>query len=383
MITKSFLPASLVFGIALPLLGGGTTDLAALSDPASLLTHPFWSSGTVVRESVLFVKQDGGATATAKLFFVPDEILAVHSATGERIFKTGVDFVWKRGSRELALTPASGIPSQTLADMFPKDAPNNVPMMPKRAPEGLGPYMKWAEGHVFHDLQVEVTYRHKDKWPAPVPASGVSLLPRTLALLKAKKALKLVVLGDSISAGYNASGMTQVAPGTPPYPTLVASGLERVFGSPVTLANLSVGGMGVVWGVKRAPAVAEEKPDLVVIAFGMNDTSMPCTEWAGEIEKLVAAVRQGAPEAEFILVSPMCGNPQWEKMRDEAFLDFRSTLGALKGPGIAVADVTSVWLELAKRKPYWDYTGNGLNHPNDFGHRLYAQVILALFAKPK
>ena len=262
MITKSFLPASLVFGIALPLLGGGTTDLAALSDPASLLTHPFWSSGTVVRESVLFVKQDGGATATAKLFFVPDEILAVHSATGERIFKTGVDFVWKRGSRELALTPASGIPSQTLADM-------------------------------------------------------------------------------------------------------------------------SVGGMGVVWGVKRAPAVAEEKPDLVVIAFGMNDTSMPCTEWAGEIEKLVAAVRQGAPEAEFILVSPMCGNPQWEKMRDEAFLDFRSTLGALKGPGIAVADVTSVWLELAKRKPYWDYTGNGVNHPNDFGHRLYAQVILALFAKPK
>ena len=48
-----------------------------------------------------------------------------------------------------------------------------------------------------------------------------------------------------------------------------------------------------------------------------------------------------------------------------------------------MADVTSVWLELAKRKPYWDYTGNGLNHPNDFGHRLYAQVILALFAPAK
>ncbi|MBX7074950.1 MAG: hypothetical protein K1X71_17550 [Pirellulales bacterium] len=25
-----------------------------------------------------------------------------------------------------------------------------------------------------------------------------------------------------------------------------------------------------------------------------------------------------------------------------------------------------------------DLTGNGLNHPNDFGHRLYAQTILAL-----
>ena len=129
----------------------------------------------------------------------------------------------------------------------------------------------------------------------------------------------------------------------------------------------------------RAPKAAEEaKPEAGCVQLDELHTAE-----VGQIEKLVAAVRQGAPEAEFILVSPMCGNPQWEKMRDEAFLDFRSTLGALKGPGIAVADVTSVWLELAKRKPYWDYTGNGLNHPNDFGHRLYAQVILALFAPAK
>ena len=380
---KASLPVSLVLSLTLPLLGGGTTDSASLSSPARLLTHPFWSSDTVVRESLLFVKPSESSLATAKLFFVPDEIVAVHSATGEQVFQPKIDFTWKPGSRELTLTAHSAIPSQTLADLYPKDAPNNVPMMPKKAPPGLGPYMKWAEGHVFHDLQVEVTYRHKDKWPTPIPASGAGQLSRTRALLKAKKPIKMVVLGDSISAGYNASAMTQVKPGTPPYPELVAAGLESVFGSTVTLVNLSVGGMGVGWGVQRAPAVVEEKPDLVVIAFGMNDTTMARAEWAEAVKKLVDTVRQGAPEAEFILVSPMCGNPQWEKMRDEAFLEFRASLGALKGPGIAVADVTSIWLELAKRKPYWDYTGNGLNHPNDFGHRLYAQVILALFAPTK
>jgi hypothetical protein len=26
----------------------------------------------------------------------------------------------------------------------------------------------------------------------------------------------------------------------------------------------------------------------------------------------------------------------------------------------------------------FDLTGNGLNHPNDFGHRLYAQGVLEL-----
>ena len=44
--------------------------------------------------------------------------------------------------------------------------------------------------------------------------------------------------------------------------------------------------------------------------------------------------------------------------------------------------MTSVWGEMFKRKSFHDLTGNGINHPNDFGHRLYAQVILALLVKP-
>ncbi|MEC8800536.1 MAG: hypothetical protein VXX55_07230 [Planctomycetota bacterium] len=28
----------------------------------------------------------------------------------------------------------------------------------------------------------------------------------------------------------------------------------------------------------------------------------------------------------------------------------------------------------AQAKKTWDLTGNGVNHPNDFGHRVYAQV---------
>jgi hypothetical protein len=27
-------------------------------------------------------------------------------------------------------------------------------------------------------------------------------------------------------------------------------------------------------------------------------------------------------------------------------------------------------------------TGNGVNHPNDFGHRIYAQVLSALLIEP-
>ena len=38
--------------------------------------------------------------------------------------------------------------------------------------------------------------------------------------------------------------------------------------------------------------------------------------------------------------------------------------------------MTSLWRDLLKTKKFLDLTGNGVNHPNDFGQRLYAQVIL-------
>jgi hypothetical protein len=50
--------------------------------------------------------------------------------------------------------------------------------------------------------------------------------------------------------------------------------------------------------------------------------------------------------------------------------------------GAALADLTSLWADLLDRKSVHDLTGNGINHPNDFGHRLYAQTILGLLVEP-
>jgi hypothetical protein len=45
---------------------------------------------------------------------------------------------------------------------------------------------------------------------------------------------------------------------------------------------------------------------------------------------------------------------------------------------VALVDMTAVWEEQLQAKEMFDLTGNGLNHPNDFGHRLYAQGVLEL-----
>jgi lysophospholipase L1-like esterase len=166
----------------------------------------------------------------------------------------------------------------------------------------------------------------------------------------------------------------------PGYPDLVARGLEARFGSKVTAKNLSVGGMDSVWGLKQVPAVLAEAPDLVILAFGMNDASgqRKPVEFSGIIKQTVDQIHAGRPECDVILVSPMTANPEWSHSAPELYPAYAKVLGALAAPGCAMADVTSVWTAVLEKKPYLCLSGNGLNHPNDFGHRLYADVILTV-----
>jgi hypothetical protein len=45
--------------------------------------------------------------------------------------------------------------------------------------------------------------------------------------------------------------------------------------------------------------------------------------------------------------------------------------------------MTSAWDMMMSKKNYLDVTGNGLNHPNDFGHRILAEVVLSAILGPK
>ena len=81
-------------------------------------------------------------------------------------------------------------------------------------------------------------------------------------------------------------------------------------------------------------------------------------------------------EIEIILVAPMLGNAEWVHAPREMFPKYRDALAELTGPGVALADLTAIWETLLKSKHDLDLIGNGLNHPCDFGHRVYAQVLL-------
>lgn len=331
-------------------------------------------------ESLLFVAPALDAAATCALLVPPRGVVQLTSTTGETVYEDEVDYVLDRASGVLTRLVASRIPFTTAEELHPRQDPDGSGFMHLR--DDASTFLLTGDSGFFHARQVAATYTFDPTtWTGWTPSSMDGSLPRTREHLRRGDALSICVLGDSISEGYTASGFIGLPPFQPPYAVLVATALERMYGAPVTLRNCAVAGSTSDDGVNMAEAVALERPDLVIVAFGMNDAGYADADYyAANIRAIVATLRALAPEAECVLVSSMLPNPEWHYPRMESFAGYRAALARLCETGVALADVTRLWHDLMRRKSPYDLTGNGINHPNDFGHRLYADVILSLLA---
>ena len=342
----------------------------------SELLQPFWANGVVEGESVLFIKDETTGQASAKVLFPIREVIQVHNSAGDVAYESGKDYQIGADRREIILPAGSRIASYTAADL--------------RRPARSQPYeLTHRDGHgeimfgaklEYAAMQTCISYRHAaGDWKKPVAKFDPKTFPLSARRLTKREPLSIVTLGDSISAGANASGGYDMAPYQPAYPELVRLGLAKHFGCEVTMKNLSVGGKDTAWGLTQVDAVVAEKPQLVILAFGMNDSAgRSAADYKSLTQQTIEAIRKQIPDCEFILVASMLGNRDWIRLKHEVFPEYRDALESLCGPGIGLADLTTIWSGFLELKHDWDQTGNGVNHPNDFGHRVYAQTILAL-----
>lgn len=351
--------------------------------------QPFWKASRL-RESLFFIQADSKTRPQASLLFLPKKIVRVQSATRDVDYEEGRDYQVRPdiGTFDVKATfdlpDGSRIPFKTIDDLYPLMT-SDVPKIPRQAGDkSRGIFFDNADG--YHKLQVEVTYDlEPGGWPGPTPQFEGDQLPHLMGKLRAKEAVKVVLCGDSISEGYNASRFSKAPPGQPAYGELVALGLQKHYGSEVLFANHAVGGWNTSAGLKDVieTRIGEQRPDLVIIAFGMNDVfAKDAAAYQKNTQGMIDSIRAASPEAEFILVATMLGNAEWG-MPMEQFSKYRDALKELCGPGIVLSDLTAIWRELLRHKSFYDLTGNGVNHPNDFGHAIYAQAITALLASPR
>lgn len=354
----------------------GFSSILTAAEPA-----PVWSSREIEGDPLFFIRAENEPAAKAALLFVPEKTPELRSATREVVYEIGRDFTWSPGSRTLVLTPDSRVPFKTTAELHPlPGSPNSY----EAFRDGKA-HLLYAQGRFFHDLQAVASYRANEAWSAAVPAKALAeQLPHLRARLATREAVKVVVLGDSISTGLNASATGDAAPHQPGYADLVVNALGERTGAKVTLKNLSVIGMASAWGLQQIPVVLAEAPDLFICAFGMNDASgrIAPEQFAATLRQIIVQLHAELPSCDVILVSPMCANAEWNHAAPELYPAYAAELKKLTGPGCALADVTALWLALLERKGALDLSGNGLNHPNDFGHRIYADAVLTTIGVP-
>jgi lysophospholipase L1-like esterase len=340
-------------------------NFVALADNGAKHT-PLWLAKKRVNEPILFIGEEGNRSG--RLLFTPTSLPVLTRAGDSFVYEAGKDYTWEQGSRTIRLTAHSRIPFKTPQEMRPGPG----------KPRSLGGVLH-SEGRFFHDLQTLVSYSHNQSWPDLVKAQ--STLPRSLKKLRSNEPFQVVTLGDSITEGYNASGFTktQAPRNHPAYAEGFARLLDETFPAQVTLSNFGVAGRTAGWGLKQLDRVIAEKPDMVIIAFGMNDP-VSSEQFQQTNQEILTRLQKEIPQADIIFVSGMNNNSDW---RDPTKIPgFREALKSIIRPNVILADITTPWEKLLTRKNFSDLSGNNVNHPNDFGHRLYAEVLFSIFSHP-
>ncbi len=318
---------------------------------------PIWNGSTVHNETVLMVSNEG-KPSSGSLLFQPKRVLSVKDSQLKVTYEEGRDF--SVNGKVLTAVPGSRIQSVKGSE-FPKEQ---------------YPWWSVAGKHLC------VTYEHTDVWEGPVPEYQGRDLAGTVKRLIGKKPLTVVALGDSITLGINVSGYRGEPPYMPTWAELFTWKLAKEFGdSRIQLFNVGLGGMTARWGEDNASsAVASLNPDLVLIAFGMNDFwSVDADSFRKSIVATMNSIRNKRPKAEFILISSIRFDPIYTVEKDyvEHLTSYAKELQSLAGPGVGYLDMTGLTDYLYKVKSSKDLMSDPM-HPDDFLARWYAQSLVAM-----
>jgi len=246
--------------------------------------------------------------------------------------------------------------------------------------------------HRATDVAPDKIYPITETAAQAVTASSPGRIPKTLARLASGQPVTIVCWGDSVTAGGNASRPELR------YVDLFAAGLrERFPQSKIDVRNVSAGGSNSrQWldpekhpyknlhgsaNPARFENVLNAKPDLVTIEF-VNDAGLNAAlvnETYSEILK-----RLEPTGAEVILITPhftMWRMMRFKSMRESEKRPYVLALRDFAGKhGVALADASARWEHLWKEGlPYLTLLNNTINHPDDRGHRLFAEELWKCF----
>lgn len=346
------------------------------------LLAPVWDSKDVLGETGVIVGKDG----CVRLLGMPIAgSVVVKNTLQDVLYEEGVDYVLD--GNQIKRVEGGSLPYFEMEDYFMK-APNHEVVLKADPAKTDVPfdeqrYVFFAEGAKVLNRYISVSYKTEKPFAKGL-IEGDSALQAFVNGLKEKKQARIKFYGDSITVGCNASGTQyggNVSPYLPDWITLVKTYLEEKYDATLTVENHAVGGWSSVNGIDSFEEKCSDgldKTDLLCVGFGANDLFTEPEHFKKNLQGMMDKYFKANPNGSVLLYSTLLPNSQLIGWRVNQTL-FEDVLFALKkeNANVGVAKVSSVYLAMeASGKPTRDWLANSVNHPSDFGVRIYAQTIL-------
>ena len=354
---------------------------------------------TSVKETVMFL--DKGDVKS--LLYPIKSIVSVTSYDGKKVYEEGKDYVVEDG--KLKITADSSIKCITSAKYY-NHAGSIIQMN--------GKPMFWGESQV-KQWQVSVTYEHDAAWEGYVQESQLEIYQNFVKKLIAGEDVTVFFYGDSITWGACSTYAEGVQPKQGAYAMLFTEALADLFGykvkyvntglqasmpchpvptaeygtgdrGTITYVNTAIGGWNSNDGVTNFDKFVKQQVekhgcDLFVIGYGMNDGGFAATTTKTNIKKMIDGMYEIKPEVSVMIVSTMTphSGSNWDFdaiKQQERQLEALAKQLRKDDKAVAVACVHSVSVAIQEHKTFNDYSGNNINHPNDWFYRVYAQTLL-------
>lgn len=355
---------------------------------------PVWSGNVSYAESAFVRQNEQGKVEPIQLLYDIDEIISVRSFDLKTQYIEGVDY--RVTNKKLEIIEGGSIPvleySKHHIPVYVNDGLKT--QIPASDNSGsayiLSETTKTNPG--MSAWSIAVTYKHSSKSVVTIPTDNSSTYIDFLLKLKNGENVKAVFYGDSITYGWAVSKTEEVSrePYCPSYPNLVMDYIENKFGVVVERANHSRSGETTNWAKEYVNymKVVDENPDIVILAFGMNDAGgMDSETFISNIKGIMRNITTKCKEkwdkdVPFVVVGTMLPNDKVGFNPGSCLLNYHNeyaevleTLTYNKAT-FAFANVTQVHNQMLTRKVFQDTTSSNSNHPNDYMHRVYAQVVL-------
>jgi len=175
-----------------------------------------------------------------------------------------------------------------------------------------------------------------------------------------EKPCKILCFGDSLTAGYI---------------PVFEQGFKQEFPDiDCEMVNAGVGGETSRQGLERLPHLLEERPQVVLIAFGMNDQAkgVSTVEFANNLSQMVSHFEDVGARVLLLTLNPM---RRGQRDTGNARIDIYNQLirDVAYEKCVRIVDVNSLWKREVKP---WHKGLKDSVHPNELGYEVYCQALL-------